>query len=92
MNKRPLQIAMCALGVVPVVTGVITMLGLGDPIYSSAGLPANALLDSNLRFFGGLWLALGLAVYWLAGRPGHASLIHLWGDSTTAVPASPLKA
>lgn len=68
MNKRPLQIAMCALGAVPVITGILTMLGLSDPIYSSAGIPANTLLDSNLRFFGGLWLALGLAVYWLVPR------------------------
>jgi predicted membrane channel-forming protein YqfA (hemolysin III family) len=68
MNKRPLQIAICALGAVPVATGVLTMLGLSDPIYSSAGIPANALLDSNLRFFGGLWLVLGLAVYWLVPR------------------------
>jgi predicted membrane channel-forming protein YqfA (hemolysin III family) len=68
INKRTLQIAMCALGAVPVATGVLTMLGLSDPIYSSAGIPANALLDSNLRFFGGLWLVLGLAVYWLVPR------------------------
>jgi hypothetical protein len=68
MNKRPLQIAMCVLGVIPVVTGVLTMLGLGDPIYAAAGIPANALLDSNLRFFGGVWLVLGLAVFWLVPR------------------------
>jgi hypothetical protein len=68
MKKRPLQMAMCALGAIPVVTGILTMLGLSDPIYSSAGLPADALLDSNLRFFGGLWLVLGLAVYWLVPR------------------------
>jgi hypothetical protein len=68
MKKKPLQIAMCALGVIPVVTGVLTLLGQSDPIYSSAGIPANTLLDSNLRFFGGLWLVLGLAVYWLVPR------------------------
>lgn len=59
---------MCTLGAIPVITGILTMLGLSDPIYSSAGIPANALLDSNLRFFGGLWLVLGLAVYWLVPR------------------------
>ena len=59
---------MCVLGVVPVLTGVLTMLGLGDPIYASAGLQPHALLDSNLRFFGGLWLVLGLAVFWLVPR------------------------
>jgi hypothetical protein len=80
MNKRPLQIAMCALGAVPVATGVLTMLGLSDPIYSSAGIPANALLDSNLRFFGGLWLVLGLAVYWLVPRIGEQTALFrvLW--------------
>jgi hypothetical protein len=68
LNKRPLQIAMGVLGVVPVAPGVLTMLGLGDPIYASAGLPANTMLDNNLRFFGGLWLVLGLAVFWLVPR------------------------
>ena len=68
MNKRPLQIAMAVLGAIPVITGIITMLGIADPIYASAGIPANALLDSNLRFFGGLWLVLGLAIYWLIPR------------------------
>jgi predicted membrane channel-forming protein YqfA (hemolysin III family) len=68
MNKGPLQIAIGLLGLIPVLTGVFTMLGLKDPIYASAGIPANALLDSNLRFFGGLWLVLGVALYWLIPR------------------------
>jgi predicted membrane channel-forming protein YqfA (hemolysin III family) len=68
VQKKPLQIAMGILGVIPVLTGLATMLGLSDPIYASAGIPANALLDSNLRFFGGLWLVLGLAIYWLIPR------------------------
>jgi hypothetical protein len=65
MSKRSLQIATGVLGSIPVVAGVIGMAGLSDPIYVSAGLPANALLDSNLRFFSGVWLGLGLALYWL---------------------------
>lgn len=65
MSKRALQIATAVLGAVPVLTGIVTLFGLSDPIYASAGLPANALLDSNLRFFGGIWLGLGLAIYWL---------------------------
>ena len=68
MSKRSLQVAMAVLGVIPVATGIVTMFGLSDPIYASAGLPANALLDSNLRFFGGLWLVLGLSIYWLIPR------------------------
>lgn len=65
MTKRPLQIATAVLGAIPVLTGIVTLFGLADPIYASAHLPANALLDSNLRFFGGVWLGLGLTVYWL---------------------------
>ena len=68
MGRRSLQVSMAVLGVIPVATGIVTMLGLGDPIYASAGLPPNALLDSNLRFFGGLWLVLGLSIYWLIPR------------------------
>jgi hypothetical protein len=67
--SRPLlQVAAGLLGVIPVVTGVLTMMGVADPIYAGAGLPAHALLDSNLRFLGGLWLVLGLALFWLIPR------------------------
>ena len=68
MSHRPLQVVSALLAVIPVVTGVLTMLGLADPIYAAAGLPPHALLDSNLRFFGGLWLVLGLAMFWLVPR------------------------
>ena len=68
MSRFPLQIASGLLGVIPVVTGVLTMMGLADPIYAAAGLPAHALLDSNLRFLGGLWLVSGLALFWLIPR------------------------
>jgi hypothetical protein len=81
MNKRPLQITTAVLATIPVLTGIITMFGLGDPIYASSGLPANALLDSNLRFFGGIWLGLGLALYWLIPNiEKHTVLFRvLWG-------------
>jgi hypothetical protein len=65
MSKRLLQVATAILGLVPLATGVVTMFGLGDPVYESAGLPAFPLLDSNLRFFGGVWLGLGIALLWL---------------------------
>jgi Domain of unknown function (DUF4345) len=81
MNKRGLQIATAVLGAIPVLTGIITMLGLGDPIYASAGIPANALLDSNLRFFGGVWLGLGIALYWLIPNIEKQTVLFrvLWG-------------
>jgi hypothetical protein len=38
-------------GAIPLVSGVLTMMDLSDPVLSTAGLPAQAVLDSNLRFF-----------------------------------------
>jgi hypothetical protein len=68
MSKRVLQIVTAILALVPIATGVIGMLGLSDPIYAAMGLPRSALLDSNLRFFAGFWLGLGLAMMWLVPR------------------------
>jgi Domain of unknown function (DUF4345) len=81
MNKRGLQIALAVLGVIPVVTGIISMFGLSDPIYAAAGIPPNAVLDSNLRFFGGVWLGLGIALYWLIPNVERQTLLFrvLWG-------------
>jgi uncharacterized protein YjeT (DUF2065 family) len=81
MNKRGLQIATRLLGAIPVLTGIITMFGLSDPIYAAAKIPANALLDSNLRFFGGVWLGLGLALYWLIPSIERQTVLFrvLWG-------------
>ncbi len=63
-----LQWTTAALAPIPLATGGLTMMGLGDPIYASAGLPHHVLLDSNLRFLGGLWLMLGLVLIWLVPR------------------------
>src|SRR5919106_3581304 len=65
MNKRPLQVVTAALGLIPVVTGAVAMLGVDDPLYTSIGLPRSSLLDSNLRFFAGVWLGLGIALLWV---------------------------
>jgi hypothetical protein len=81
MNKRGLQIATALLAAIPVVTGIISMFGLSDPLYASAGIPANVVLDSNLRFFGGVWLGLGLSLYLLIPNVEKQTLLFrvLWG-------------
>lgn len=68
MSRRALQVTTALLGAVPVITGVVGMMGLGDPLYAGLNLPQDATLDSNMRFFGGVWLGLGLCVWWLAPR------------------------
>lgn len=68
MSRRQLQVATALLSAVPVITGVVGMMGLGDPLYAALNLPRDATLDSNMRFFGGMWLGLGLCVWWLVPR------------------------
>ena len=81
MGKRLLQITTALLGLVPLLTGLITMLGVHDPLYSAAGIPALAVLDSNLRFFGGVWLGLGIAILWLVPRIESQTVLFrtIWG-------------
>ncbi len=68
MNKRPLQIFSGLLGIVPVASGLVQLMGIHDPLYAGLHLPADATLDSNMRFLAGVWLGLGLANLWLVPR------------------------
>jgi hypothetical protein len=56
------------LGLIPVGTGLIGLLGTSDPLYVAEHVSRSVLLDSNLRFFAGVWLGLGLALFWLIPR------------------------
>jgi hypothetical protein len=81
VNKRPLQITTSMLGLIPVLTGIIGLLGINDPLYASLALPRSPLLDSNMRFFAGLWLGFGIAMLWLVPSiEGQTILFRvLWG-------------
>jgi hypothetical protein len=81
MNRRRLQVAMAVLGVIPIATGIVGLFGLSDPIFANSGIPANAILDSNLRFFAGVWLGLGIALYWLIPSIERQTVLFrvLWG-------------
>ncbi len=81
MSKRALQIVTGILGLVPVATGLIGLLGVGDPLYVAAHVPHSPLIDSNLRFFAGLWLGLGLALLWLIPRIDTQTVLFraIWG-------------
>jgi uncharacterized membrane protein len=67
-GRRALQVVTAILAVIPVVTGLIGLSGLHDPLYSRSGVIQDVLLDSNLRFFSGAWLGLGLGLFWLIPR------------------------
>lgn len=50
MSRLLLQICTGLLALIPIATGIVSMLGVKDPLY---------------RFFGGIWLGVGLAMLWL---------------------------
>jgi Domain of unknown function (DUF4345) len=68
MGELALQIVMGLLGIIPVATGLLGLLGVADPVYVAVGVPPIVVLDTNLRFYSGVWLGLGLALYWLIPR------------------------
>ena len=62
MPRKGLQICLIILGLVPTITGILGMFGINDPLYASLGLPRSPLLDSNMRFYSGVWFVLGITV------------------------------
>jgi hypothetical protein len=80
-SKRILQVVTTVLALIPIITGCIGLMGVADPIYAAAGIPRDALLDSNLRFFHGVWLGLGISLMWLVPRidTGTAIFRIFWG-------------
>ena len=81
MNKFNLQIVTGLLGIVPVATGLLGMMGVNNPEYVAAGVPPIMLLDTNLRFFSGVWIGLGLALWWLIPTIQRQTVLFrvLWG-------------
>jgi hypothetical protein len=56
---------MGVLAIIPATTGLLGLLRVEDPPYVAAGVAPIVVLDTNLRFYSGVWLGLGLALYWL---------------------------
>lgn len=81
MTKFNLQIVTGLVGIIPIATGLLGMMGVDDPVYVAAGVPPNVLLDTNLRFFAGAWVGLGLALYWLIPTIERQTVLFrvLWG-------------
>jgi hypothetical protein len=60
MGKLVLQVLTALVGLLTLVlSGMSLALGTRSPIYSDVAMPVSPILDSNLRFFGGLGIGLG---------------------------------
>jgi len=80
MSRRALQLVNGLVALATLVLGSMQLaLGVESPLYAHAGLPALPILDSNLRFFGGMGLALALAMLWaLPSIERHATIVRIF--------------
>jgi hypothetical protein len=57
------------IGLVALVTGSLGIIsGVDDDFYGvhiSSAVQGNIILDSNLRYFSGVWLGLGIILFWI---------------------------
>ena len=66
MSRRALQIVNTLIGLATVGLGSVQLaFRVNSPLYASTHLPQFPILDSNLRFFGGMGLGIGLALLWI---------------------------
>lgn len=69
MQRRTLQLINAAVALATIGLGGLQLLtGVANPVYAELALPASPILDSNLRFFGGLALGIGVTVLLITPR------------------------
>jgi hypothetical protein len=80
-SRRALQITSGVLALIPMATGMVGLLGLRDPLYVRYGIVPNVVLDSNLRFLGGVWLGVGITLLSILARIEREGFVYraLWG-------------
>lgn len=67
MGHRPLIVVIAVLGTVPVLSGLLGI--VGGPGTLPGGEAVNATVDGEYRFVNTFWLAAGLLIWWSLRRP-----------------------
>jgi hypothetical protein len=67
MGRRTLIVVIAVLGVVPVLSGLLGI--VGGPAALPHGEAVNATVDGEYRFTNIFWLAAGLLIWWSLRRP-----------------------
>jgi len=81
MSKRLLQFINALIAIMTIVLASMSLLfGVHSPVYNEAINTEIPALDSNLRFFGGLGLGIGLVLLWITPRIEKRTIIFraLW--------------
>lgn len=66
MSRRLLQVINAFIAILTIVLATMSLLfGVNSPIYDAVTIPEIPVLDSNLRFLGGLGLGIGFTLLWL---------------------------
>jgi hypothetical protein len=64
VSRKMLQSVMATLAAAPLLSGIIGLSGIHNPLFSG-GIPADLLLDTNLRFLNGMSIATALSFYFI---------------------------
>jgi len=70
MSKKMLQIVLAVLGLIPILTGGLSIiLGVGALSVVGGSVPSEAInnvaIDSDIRFLGAIWFSIGVILYWV---------------------------
>lgn len=70
---RLLRALLVLLGLVPVATGLLGV--IGGVTLDPTGNASSHYFDSEYRFLNGVWICVGLALWWSLRRPGPRAVV-----------------